>query len=249
MIAAALDKGFDSLGFSSHSHHPYLKTNRINAESEAAYKKEILSLKKKYEGQIDVFLGIEWEICSEHIIEGFDYVIGAVHYLNTCEGFKTFDVGAEGTRSFVDKYFDGDGLCFAKAYYETVATIPQRGKFDILAHFDLITKNNDTLKIIDINSPLYKKYALESLDALVGKIPFFEVNTGAISRGYRTTPYPSLELLREFRKHGFGAVISSDCHDKNYLDCHFGEARELLLMAGFKSKFVLTKNGFEEISL
>ena len=150
---------------------------------------------------------------------------------------------------FVDKYFGGDGLAFSKAYYETVATIPEKGNFDILAHFDLITKNNETLGIIDTSSEKYKKYAVEAIDALVGKIPFFEVNTGAISRGYRSSPYPALDLLKEFKRRGFGAVITSDCHNRNYLDCHFDEARELLLEAGFKSKFVLTHNGFEEISL
>ncbi len=249
IIIEAISRGFDSLGFSSHSYHPNLKITRINAESEAAYKKEILALKEKYRGQIDIFLGIEYEICSEHKIVGFDYTIGAAHYVRTRDGYVTFDVSAEGTRKFVDSYFDGDGLRFAKAYYETVSTIPEKGNFDILAHFDLITKNNDSLKFIDTTSPLYKKYATEAIDALAGKIPFFEVNTGAIARGYRTSPYPSLDLLKEFKRRGFGAVITSDCHDKNYLDCHFDEAREHLLAAGFKSKFVLTQNGFEEISL
>jgi len=249
MVQTAIEKGFDSLGFSSHSYHPYLKTTRINAENEAAYLKEVASLKEKYKGQIDIFLGIEYEICSEHKIEGLDYSIGAAHYINTCDGFVTFDVSAEGTQKYVEKYFGGDGLRFAKAYYETVATIPEKGNFDILAHFDLITKNNETLGIIDTSSAEYKKYAVEAIDALVGKIPFFELNTGAISRGYRSSPYPALDLLKEFKRRGFGAVITSDCHDKNYLDCHFSEARELLLAAGFKSKFVLTHNGFEEISL
>ena len=249
MIEAALLLGFDSLGFSSHSHHPYLKTTRINAESEAAYLKEIASLKEKYKGKIDIFLGIEYEICSEHKIEGLDYSIGAAHYINTFEGFKTFDVGAEGTKSFIDKYFGGDGLKFTKAYYETVATIPEKGNFDILAHFDLVVKNNEALNFVDTTSPEYKKYALEAMDALVGKIPFFEVNTGAISRGYRTIPYPELDILKEFRERGFGAVITSDCHNKDYLDCRFDEARELLLAAGFRSKFILTKKGFEETSI
>ena len=34
-----------------------------------------------------------------------------------------------------------------------------------------------------------------ALTALAGRIPLFEVNTGAIARGYRTTPYPDPFLL------------------------------------------------------
>ena len=44
-------------------------------------------------------------------------------------------------------------------------------------------------------------------------------------------------------------VISSDCHDKNYLDCHFREAEQLLWDCGYREKFVLTKEGFVPIAL
>ena len=89
----------------------------------------------------------------------------------------------------------------------------------------------------------------EAIHALKGNIPLFEVNTGAISRGYRSIPYPQIEFLKEFKECGFGAVITSDCHDKNFLDCQFNEARELLISAGFKSIFILTKDGFKEVAI
>ena len=62
----------------------------------------------------------------------------------------------------------------------------------------------------------------------MGKIPFFEVNTGAISRGYRSAPYPTVPIIKELKRLGFGVVITSDCHDRNYVDCHFNETAELL---------------------
>ena len=77
----------------------------------------------------------------------------------------------------------------------------------------------------------------------------FEVNTGAIARGYRTTPYPQFEFLKEFKDCGFGAVITSDCHDKEFIDCYYKESRELLLNAGFNSQWVLTKDGFKEVEI
>ena len=63
------------------------------------------------------------------------------------------------------------------------------------------------------------------------------------------TPYPQYEFLCELRKCGFGAVITSDCHSKKYLDCYFDGAREYLASAGFRSKWVLTPSGFKEIEL
>jgi len=82
------------------------------------------------------------------------------------------------------------------------------------------------------------------MDALRGKIPLFEVNTGAISRGYRTTPYPDAFLLDALRDMGFGAVITSDCHDRRDLSCFYGEAEELLKAHGFRELWVLTDKGF-----
>jgi len=118
-----------------------------------------------------------------------------------------------------------------------------------LGHFDILTKNNEVGKFIDTSSKEYLDLGLEAIHGLKGKIDIFEVNTGAISRGYKSTPYPQIEFLREFNRLDFGAVVTSDCHDKNCIDTAFDEAEQLLSSAGFKSKFILTENGFKEVVL
>ena len=246
LVREAIARGFDSLGFSIHS---FMRKKTIDEERLSAYKSEILRLKDIYKNELSVFLGIEYEPWTDFKPEGFDYTIAALHYLPTAEGYRTFDVGYEGTIAFIDAYFERDAEKFAKSYYETLATLPEHGKFDILAHLDLVTKNNEKHPFLDDKSDAYKGYVLEAIDALSGKIPFFEVNTGAIAREYRTSPYPSLEFLGELKARGFGAVITSDCHNKDYLDCFFDGAREYLAEAGFKSRFILTDKGFEEIAL
>ena len=87
------------------------------------------------------------------------------------------------------------------------------------------------------------------MDALEGKIPFFEVNTGAISRGYRTTPYPSKPLLAELKRRKFGVVITTDCHNSDWLDCHYKESIDLLREAGYRERYILTKTGFAPIAI
>ena len=87
---------------------------------------------------------------------------------------------------------------------------------------------------------------------LVGSLVLFLFFTDVvlgISRGYRTSPYPQTEFLKEFKNQGFGAVITSDCHNKSYLDCYYKEARELLLSAGFKTIWKLTDAGFKETEI
>ena len=250
IVLEAMRRGFSSIGFSEHSYLQYSSfAHQLTAPKMELYKKEINALKHKYKDKIDIYCGLELDFYSEVDAGGLDYVIGSVHYLD-CGGFvKTFDRGLAEALDYVGENFGGDGLAFAKRYFETVARLPEKCGIDIIGHFDIITKNNEMQSFIDVSSQNYLKMGFEAIHALKGKIPFFELNTGAIARGYRSAPYPQMEFLEEFHRLGFGAVITSDCHDKNYIDCHFDQARELLLAAGFRSKFILTESGFNEVLL
>ena len=251
IVLEAIERGFDSLGFSEHSDLSKYSAypHQLTPEKAVLYRKEIRALAKKYEGTIDIFCGLEFDFYSEDETDAYDYLIGSVHYLDCGKKIATFDNGLDSTRDYVNDYFGGNGLAFAKKYFETVARLPERKSFDIIGHFDLASKNNDAGKFFDASSHEYLNYGLEAIHALCGKIPFFEVNTGAIARGYKALPYPAMDFLREFKALGFGAIITSDCHNKDYLDCNFGEAREILSAAGFGSRWILTKDGFKEVVL
>ena len=86
--------------------------------------------------------------------------------------------------------------------------------------------------------------ALSALREVRRHKEFFEVNTGAISRGYASRPYPAPFLLDEMKKLDCKLVLTSDCHDANYLDCHFKEAKEYVPRHGFDTLYYLTKSGF-----
>ena len=249
MIRFAMDKGFDSLGFSGHSYMFYSPGHSMSVEGTEQYKSEITALKQKYAGQLPLYLGLEFDLYSVVDLTGYDYLIGSAHYLKIGDSYVGFDRGAEEVHRVIDTYFGGDGLAFAKEYYHLLTTLPEYGKFDILGHIDLITKNCEKTFLFDTESKEYLDAAFEAIDALTGKIPLFEVNTGAISRGYRTTPYPSIPILRELKRKGWGAVISSDCHDGRMLDCAFAESRALLRECGFTEQYVLTENGFAAAEL
>jgi len=244
IVEEAILRNFDSIGFSSHSYMPFSTSKNLQPERTEAYKAEIAALKAEYAGRIDIFCGLEMEILSPCDLSGYDYLIGSTHYLLIDGEYVGFDRDAATVGNIIQTYFQGDGIRYAKAYYAQVARLPEYGNFDIIGHFDLITKHCETNDFFDTDSKTYCFAAIEAMEALQGKIPFFEVNTGAIARGYRTSAYPMPFLLREFRRLGFGAVISSDCHDKAFLDCRFDEAADLLRKCGFREKYVLTRDGF-----
>jgi histidinol-phosphatase (PHP family) len=68
---------------------------------------------------------------------------------------------------------------------------------------------------------------------------FFEVNTGLITRGYRTTPCPHERLLRIIYEGGGSVVLSSDSHAPAALSAYFDEAKAILRDVGFKYTYVL----------
>ena len=250
MILEAINQGFNSIGFSEHTYMPYSSyPYQMTVEDMEDYKNEISALKSKYKNQIDVFCGLEYDMYSDVAVDGFDYLIGSVHYLDFDGEKFGFDRGPKEVSAYIQKHFDGNGLMFAKKYFESLKLLPSVHNFDIIGHFDLLIKNNDTLKFADETSKEYLNYGFEAIHDLKGKIPLFEVNTGAISRGYKKIPYPQMAFLKEFKECGFGAVITSDCHNKDYLDCYYNESRELLLAAGFKTQFILTDKGFTEEKL
>ena len=248
MIVAAIHKGFDSIGFSGHSYAPYSKYWGKTDRAEE-YKKTVSELKKKYDHKIKIYLGLEVDMYSQAKMVGYDYLIGSVHYLKIGEEHVGFDRSEQEIETLIKKHFGGNGMEYAKYYYKTLAQLPQYGNFDIIGHFDLITKHSDNRTFFDTTSKEYLSAAFEAAEILSKKIPLFEVNTGAISRGYRKTPYPSIQIISQFKKLGLGAVITSDSHSTNTIDCGFDLATELLKECGYKEKYILTDNGFKAVAL
>ncbi len=249
MVESALAQGFTSIGFSGHSYMHYAPDHSMSQEGTKAYIREVNALKTAYADRLDVYCGIEYDFYSDLDISAFDYAIGSVHYFRFGNEYVGFDRSATVVKNVIDTYFGGDGLAYAKAYYATLARLPEMGHFDIIGHFDLLTKHSEQVPFFDDHAPAYLAAATEAAEALAGKIPFFEVNTGAIARGYRTTPYPALPILKELRRRGFGAVISSDCHDATHLACGFHQAASLLQAAGFTERYILTATGFAAVAL
>ena len=80
LIKIAIQKGFDSIGFSEHSYMFYSESHSMTPEFTEAYKKEISKLKTKYADQIKIFLGLEVDMYSKIDLSGYDYLIGSLHY-------------------------------------------------------------------------------------------------------------------------------------------------------------------------
>lgn len=238
MIRACLAAGMDSAGISIHSPLPFANGWAAKAENVAPFLHEMRRLKAKYAGQIAVYAGVEWDVLSDAgWLEPFDYAIGSAHFLpvgDDPEAYPTVDDSPETTRCFLAEHFDGDSDAAAECYFGQLKRVADEPRAQIVGHFDLLTKFDERGRFFDETSPRYRAAALDAMDALVSAGKIFEVNTGAISRGWRTAPYPSRWALEQLKRRSARVTISSDSHSIDTVDCAFGQAQALLRACGFE---------------
>lgn len=247
MVQTAIEKGFSILGFSGHG---YVKIDdaAMSPDNTSAYIKEILRLKKKYTGIIEIYLGIEEDMLGRlKEKKPYEFVIGSCHFLECNGQFLPIDYN-QGVLEYMNEvWFSGNFRNLAKIYYAELRKMRNWGEVDIIGHLDLITKYNEDESFISFHDPVYVSEATDTIDALKGKI--FEVNTGAIARGYRRSPYPYKNLLEYMHAAGARIMLNSDCHNRQYLDCAFHESIDLIKNCGFTAMMKKTKNGFEETDI
>ena len=213
------------------------------------YRAEVRALADKYAGSIKVYLGIEWDVSAAALdLSPYDYVIGSVHELPV-DGHRSVDANAETTARFLAECFGGDADAAAEMYFAEMDKVAARPEVGIVGHFDLLTKFDEQRGFFNENSPRYRRAAERAMEKLVAAGKIFEVNTGAISRGYRTSPYPSRELLTQLHRMGGRVTLSADAHSAGAIACAFDQAEALVRACGFEEIYELQDGGFVPVKL
>lgn len=249
MAQAALDAGLTSLGFSGHSPLPWANDWAIPQEDLPDYLTAVTDVKAAFAGRLAVYSGLEWDIASPRDVDGLDYVIGSVHHIPFGGGHPSVDEAPETTRRMLRECFHDSPCALAEAYFAEVRALADVSFVDIVGHFDLLTKFDEKHGFFDETAPRYVDAAMSALEALVRADKIFEVNTGAVARGWRSTPYPSRRVLRELKLRGARVLVSSDAHRAEYIACRFAETEELLRELGFRERWELTDAGFAPMAL
>ena len=245
VILTAIEKGFTVIGFSGHGFTAF--DRRYCMEDTAGYLRQMRELKEKYRGKIHVIIGSEEDAFAPVNRSDYEYIIGSSHYFRDGDQYYPIDSGPDYFARCLE-LFGGDHIRLAQTYYEQFCGYLAWRKPDIIGHFDLVTKFEERTPMF-FDDPRYQQLSQKYLLEAIKTGCVFEVNTGAISRGYRTTPYPAPFLLDELKKRGFGAVITSDCHNAQDLSCHYPQAQKLLWDHGFRHIYILTEDGFRPEAL
>ena len=254
MVKEAINQGFTSIGFSSHAYtaFPFDECGIKSKEKERLYLETLSYLKEKYRGIIRIYKGIEMESRDAFSLSPLpspllDYSIGSVHYFWKEDKSWSID--------YTPKYFleakeaFGSFKNLVESYWEEVIRFMNVSDYQILGHIDLVTKFAEKEKWDFELSPWYKEGAEAVVDEAKKRGKIIEVNTGAMARGNKSTPYPSSFILDMIKDKKVPITVTTDCHNKSYLSYGMDEAKEMLRTKGFKEYMILTDDGFRPFPL
>lgn len=255
-VEAALKKGFKVLGFSSHAPIPFESEWTMAEGRMADYLKTIASLKEEYRGKLEIYTGLEIDYFNGDTREVFtgypvDYIIGSVHFFADIPNRRYYSI--DGTdkefQETLHVLFNGDIKQFVARYCKEVAAMIKQHRPPIVGHLDVIKKNNGNGKYFSERETWYHQLIDQILTVIKEHGTIVEVNTGGISRGYISEPYPSLWILKKCRQLGIPVMITSDAHNPEHLDASYDLALACLKEAGYDEQYILQANTWKRVAL
>lgn len=255
-VKFAISRGIKKYGFSSHAPLPFLTQWTMPEDDFEDYEKEFKRLKEKYNGQIELFLGLEVDYihgCSDidnlfFKDKKLDYVIGSIHYLDQIAeneywtidgGFREFDEG-------LNLLFGGDIRKAVERFFEISAYMIEKGGFDIVGHSDKITMHGLRYRAFDLSHKWYADLMYEHLQLIKSKGLLLEINTKSLAEKGLTFPHQSFyPVIKELE---IPIMVNSDCHYPTNVDAGFTQTYAALKSLGFKTMQQLTVNGWQAVA-
>lgn len=240
-VISAIQKGIEVLGFTAHSMYPFWTETYMRPTDFSSYCGEIRRLRQKYAGQITIRLAFEADFIPGVSVpqmaryEEFspDYLIGSVHFVFQREALVAVDHTGTILRDGAEKFYGGDMRALIRDYFSLQKEMIERGDFALLGHPDLVRKFNEREPFFDETEEWYKTELKEMADAVAKKGIAAEINSGAISRGYLSTPYPSEYFLGLLFDRGVPVAVTADAHSAEQLDSSFGQSLALAKKIGY----------------
>ena len=222
-VERAIELGFTAIGFTDHNPLPNgLGPEARMEESQLdGYVNRVQELQWRYRGKIEVLLGMEMDyvegledyLAKQVARYPWDYVIGAVHYLD-----------ADCRQMAWPKDFDGELSWLYGRFYQQMRRLVGAGLCDIIAHFDVPKRSGRLPGEREVED------MIRTLQEIARAALCIEINTS----GFRHTelvqqePYPSLTLAEKAIALGIPLTVNSDSHAPEHVGTRFGDIEQWL---------------------
>ena len=226
-VRAAVKRGLPEIGFADHMPLLRIRDEQLTMEpDELPRYVGLVNELRDVSGGITVRLGIEMDYFPDQMDEiwaaasgiEFDYVYGAVHYIDGW-GF--------GDSRRLSSYHGRDPDETYERYFELFCKAVREGGFDIMAHPDLVKKHG-IVSSVPIDD-MYDTAARALAEAGVA----IEVNTSGL-RKRTVEAYPSLPFLEACARRGVAVTLGSDAHAPWQVGMDFDIALRMLEKAGIR---------------
>lgn len=211
-VKAAIEAGYDLLGFADHVPWPfasgYVSNIRMPMSELTYYIESVQSLRQKYDGIIDIRLGAECEYFSryhDHLLRlrdmGLSYFLLGAHYLDS-----------EEDSPYVSRACREDDA--VREYAEATSKAMRTGLFLYLAHPDLYMRHRSG----DFSPACEEAADILCQTALEMHMPL-EYNLGGLDEelNHGGCGYPSEAFWRYARKWNNPVILGVDAHDPRNL--------------------------------
>lgn len=259
-VRFAVARGFRAYGFSSHSPLPFETFWNMSRDDMDEYLAEIARLKAKYEGQIELYVGLEVDFLDRTYNASIpyfknlplDYRIGSIHFLPLSPVLEERNMACiDGAYSefarTVDAFFEGDIRRMVRRYFEAEMEMVEAGGIDIVGHIDKIYMNGQRYPGFSLDAEWYRRPLLDLLDFVRERGLMVEVNTKNLVKKGET--YPHRQFLGELRSRHIPVMVNSDCHYPDLVNDGRAEGFQLLEQAGFDATMELVGGKWTEIGL
>lgn len=219
IAAAAFNCGMRWYGFTPHSPVCVPTPCNMRAEDVKLYIDEMERLKGMYDGRMNLYAGMEvdyispeWGPHTEYFQNlPLDFLIGSIHFIPNRKGeYIDVDGKPESFARKLNEDFDNDLHYIVETFFSQTAEMIERGGFDILGHFDKITRNAEYVSPGISNEEWFMALADDISDKVIERGVAVEINTKA----YADTGifFPAPRHWRALSEAGIMMPINSDTH-------------------------------------
>lgn len=246
MAQTAYESGFTHFSFTDHVYSEDYPDWTLNPDSFERYAEHINSIKKAYQGKMKIFTGIEADWYKgrktyfshyEELSPLLDFTVGSIHVLSPNGVNYLIDGSIDFYENCLNDGYGGNAEKMVTDYFESYSEMAAGLKPNLLAHIDIMRKNNPANRFFDEKEKWVVKLQ-QQLAKEIKKLGLItEVNGGGAYRYRNDTFYPSNQFLEILKDEGVKITIGLDAHSVEMVNGYYAQSVGLLKKSGYKEAY------------
>ena len=253
-VQGALAQGLRAFGFSSHCPVPVENQWSMKAERLAEYLTETRTLQAKYEGQIELYVGLEVDFIPDMVgpsdFPMLDYCVGSVHYVGLNQFGQPWEIDGSSVEFLecLDTVYGGDIRAVIQKYYRIIRQMVETDPPQVVGHLDKIKMHNAARHLFDESENWYVAEVEQTLQAIAKAGLTTEINTrGNYKRDLEL--YPSPWIINRMKELNIPICINSDSHRPEEISASFPLAYQVAKAAGYEEVRILWSGKWQDVAI